>query len=99
MSEENHSQVPILRRYPPYRHVHDSSRLSAKETSVDLFKKLHEFWVSDRNPQQGSCDKSFVGKGSHTHAHEAAEFVPTSVMMVKKVRLTAESAKVRQTLC
>ena len=58
---------------------------------MDLLTRLHEFWVSDRNPQRGSCAKLFVGRGSHASAGVMAGYVPSGVMVSHKVLLNPES--------
>lgn len=60
---------------------------------MELFKRLHDFWVSDENPQQDSCAKLFLGLESHASAGIMSGFVPTGVMVTHKVLLTTESTQ------
>lgn len=57
------------------------------------FKKLHEFWESDGNPNRGSCSKLFIGREDSATAGVMGGFVPPGVMIYHKTLLTAESAK------
>lgn len=88
-----HIRVPSFQQYHPGTVTgmgpHPPYRLTAKEAFVALFKRLHEFWVSEEvDPQQGSCDKLFVEQESHASASAIAGFVPTGVVVVHKALLT-----------
>lgn len=57
----------------------------------EKFRKLHEFWESDENPNRSSWSKLFMGKDGW--AGVIGGFVSTGVMVYHKPLLTAGSAK------
>ena len=68
-----------------------NAQVEQEGTIHGLLRRLHEFWVSDHNPQRESCVKLFGGQGSYASAGVMAGYVPSGVMVSHKVLLTPES--------